>query len=196
MNSFASLLPWFLQYGYFALFILMLAGGLYLPVPSNIALIGAGALSHFSQNGLHFNIFLAPAIGLVGSIMGDIGAYYISRKFSSPKRRAKFEKNHKSLHKLELYLKKHPLMTVSVTRLIGFLSPSVNTLAGFTKLSARTFILGDILGNIAYVIIFMGAGYLVGNANGNIVELLGFGTGILVVLAGVYIGAIILMRKK
>jgi membrane-associated protein len=196
MNSFASLLPWFLHYGYLALFLLMFTGSLYLPVPSNIALIGAGALSHFSQNGLHFNIFIAALIGLAGSTLGDVISYYIARKFSSKKRREKFEKKHKSLHKIEKYLKKHPLMTISVTRLIGFLSPITNSLAGFSKLKAHTFILGDIIGNIIYVIIFMGAGYVVGSASGHLVDLLGFATGTLVILALIYIGGIVFMREK
>jgi membrane-associated protein len=195
MNSLVSVLPEFLRYGYFALFALMLVGGLYVPVPSNIALIGAGALSHFSQDGLHFNIFIAGLIGLAGSVIGDVASYYIARKLSSPKRRAAFEKKHKSLHKLEKYLKQHPLLTVSITRLIGFLSPAVNTLSGFTKLRANIFILGDVIGNIVYVIVFMGAGYLVGSANGHLITLLGVATATLVVLAILYIGGILLMRK-
>ena len=196
MNSFVSLLPWFLQYGYYALFALMFLGSLYFPVPSNIALLGAGALSHISIQGLHFNIFIAALVALIGSTLGDIGAYYISRRVSSPKRREKFEKGHKIYRKLESYLKRHPIMTVSSTRLIGFLSPATNTLSGFSKLPVRTFIKGDVLGNTIYVIVFMGAGYLVESASGNIVVLLGFATATLVVLALLYIGAIVFLREK
>jgi membrane-associated protein len=196
MNSFFSLLPWFLRYGYYALFALMFLGGLYFPVPSNIALLGAGALSHVTIDDLHFDIGVAALVGFIGSILGDCSTYYIARRFSSPTRREKFEKGNKSYRKIEAYLKRHPLMTVGATRLIGFLSPATNTLAGFSKLSFRTFLLGDTIGNAVYVVLFMGAGYVVGSVSGNLAALFAFITGILVILSLLYIGAIIFLRDR
>jgi membrane-associated protein len=196
VNSFTSLLPWFLRYGYYALFALMFLGGLYFPVPSNIALLGAGALSHISIDGLRFNIGIAVLIAFVGAVLGDCGTYYIARRFSSPKRREAFEKKNKSYRKIEAYLKRHPVMTVAVTRLIGFLSPATNTLAGFSKLSFKTFLLGDTVGNAIYVVLFMGVGYVVESTSGNLVALLGLVTATLVVIALLYIGAIIFLRGK
>lgn len=196
MSSFASLLPWFLEYGYFALFAVMLLGAFYLPVPSNIGLLAAGALSHFSASGVHFNIFLAALVGFAGSVLGDTGAYYFSRRFSSHERREKLKARHNTYRKLEGYLKRHPILTVSVTRLIGFLSPVTNTLAGFSKLHFHLFILGDILGNAVYVILFMAVGYGVGSANDNLVALISFASATLVALALIYIGAIVFLREK
>lgn len=196
MDSLVSVLPYFFQYGYVALFVLMFIGGFYLPVPSNIALVAAGALSHFSYDGFHFNIFLAALIGFAGSVLGDTCSYYIARRFGKHERRERFEKRHTSLRKIGGYLKRHPILTIGTTRLVGFLSPIVNSLSGFTKLPVRTFLLGDILGNAAYVILFMGAGYLIGVATNNVVDILAFGTGTLAVLACMYVGAIVFVQRK
>jgi membrane protein DedA with SNARE-associated domain len=195
MESLTDILPWFLHYGYVALFFIMAVGELYLPVPSNLALLAAGALSRLSEGGVHFNIFLAAGVAFIASIVGDMAAYYIARKFGSQKRQEKFETQHKSFRKISTYFKKHPIITICVTRLIGFLSPIVNSLAGFTKLSAKSFFCADVLGNAIYVILYMGIGYIIGGASGSIVTLLAEATGVLVVFSLVYIGAILLLKE-
>jgi membrane-associated protein len=196
LGSLAGLLPWFLKYGYFALFSLLFLGGIYLPLPSNLALLGAGILSHITDQGLHFNFFIAAGVAFTASILGDTGAYYLSRRFTSKKRRAKFEKGHPTYVKLESYLRRHPVWTVGVSRMIGFLSPAVNSLAGFSKLPVRIFLTGDIIGNAFTVLIYMLVGYEAQSVSGNLVELLGFATSGLLVLAVIYIAAIVFLRRK
>ena len=196
LNTLAGLLPWFLKYGYFALFGFLFLGGVYLPLPSNVALLAAGVLSHISVEGLHFNFFIAAGVAFAASMLGDMGAYFLARRFTSSKRRKKFEKGHPTYVKLEGYLKRHPIWTVSVSRMIGFLSPAVNTLAGFSKLHARTFLIGDVIGNVFTVLIYMIVGYVAQSVSGNLVELLGFATSGLLVLAVIYIGAIVFLRKR
>jgi membrane protein DedA with SNARE-associated domain len=196
MNSFAGVLPWFLHYGYFALFGFLLLGGLYLPLPSNVALLGAGVLSHITKDGLHFNFFIAALVAFIASMLGDVGAYYLARRFTSKKKREKLEKKHGIYSKVEHYLKKHPIMTVAVTRLIGFLSPAVNSLAGFSKLHVRTFILGDALGNVVCVLLYMWVGFVAESVSGNLVNLISYGIGILVLIALIYGAVIYFLRKK
>lgn len=196
MNSFAGVLPWFLHYGYFALFGFLFLGGLYLPLPSNVALLGAGVLSHIPQDGLHFNFFIAALIAFVASMLGDVGAYYLARRFTTRKKRERLENKHGIYSKVEHYLKKHPIMTVAVTRLIGFLSPAVNSLAGFSKLHIRTFILGDALGNVVCVFLYMIVGYEAESVSGNIVHLLSLGVGVLGVLLVSYVAIFYFLKKK
>ncbi|MDB5265402.1 MAG: hypothetical protein JWM39_115 [Parcubacteria group bacterium] len=196
MNSFGGLLPWFLHYGYFALAGFLLLGGLYLPLPSNVAILAAGVLSHISQDGVHFNFFVAAGVAFSASVLGDVGAYYIARRLVSRRKQKSLEKKHKSYLKLEIYLKKHPILTISVTRLIGFLSPGVNTLAGSVRLPVRTFIAGDILGNVICVLLYMSVGYVAESVSGNLVNLLGIGIGILVIVVGIYAAAMFFLREK
>ncbi len=197
MESFLDVLPSLFEYGYVALTAIMFLGGFYLPVPSNTVLVAAGALSHISYDGLHFNIFLAAAIALIASILGDIGSYYVARRIGHHKqRRERFEAKYKTFVRVGNYLKRHPIRTVSITRLIGFLSPVVNTLSGFTKLPIRIFIIGDIIGNVIYVALFMGAGYLIGSQANNLGELITYTTALLAGVAVIYIGAIIFMQRR
>jgi membrane protein DedA with SNARE-associated domain len=196
MDSLAGLLPWFLQYGYFALFFLLLFGDLYLPLPSNLALLGAGVLSHISVGGLHFNFFIAAIIGFVACVLGDTIAYFLSRSFTSPKRRARAEVRHSSYRKVAHHLRAHPIITVSATRLIGFLSPLTSSLSGFSKLPYRIFIVGDVIGNAACVLIYMWVGYTAESVSGNLVELLSFASGILLIFGVIYAGSIIFLREK
>jgi membrane protein DedA with SNARE-associated domain len=195
MDSLAGLLPWFLEYGYFALFVLLFSGGIYLPLPSNVALIAAGVLSHISVDGLHFNFVIAASIAFLASVLGDIGAYYLSRTFTSKKRRAKLEKRHASYRKIEKHLRAHPVITVASTRLIGFLSPAINSLAGFSKLSFVQFVIGDVVGNAVCVILYMGVGYYAESISGNLVTLVSIGSGVLVVFAIVYVGILLFLRE-
>ncbi len=196
MDSFSWLLVWFLQYGYFALFFLLLFGDLYLPLPSNLALLGAGVLSHISINGLHFNFFIAAGVGFIACVFGDTGAYYLSRYFTSPKRRARAEVRHASYRKVAHHLREHPIITVSATRFIGFLSPVTSSLSGFSKLPYRIFIVGDCIGNAACVLIYMWVGYTAESVSGNLVELVSFASGIFLLFGVIYAGSIILLREK
>lgn len=194
MQAIQPLLPYFFQYGYLALFVILFLSAAYLPLPANIAVIAAGALSHFSSNGVHFNLFLAAAVAVTGNILGDVSGYYLARRFSSPKRRERFQRRHKSFRKIENYLKEHPFMTIGVSRLIGFASPIVNTLAGFTKLPIRIFLVGDIVGNALYTTLYIGIGYVIGSQINNSNVLIGSVTGIVVLIGAIYAAAIYLLR--
>ncbi len=196
MSTLQELLPWFLQYGYVAIFGFMFLSELYIPIPSNITLLAAGILSHISEGGVHLNFFIAAAVAFLASVAGDSLAYVVSRAFTSKKRREKLEAKHASYRKVEKYLKKHPRATIAVTRFIGFLSPAVNTLSGFSKLAFSRFITGDIIGNAVCVLLYMGVGYVAESLTGNLVSLLSLGVGILVALTVLYIGTIIFLRRE
>jgi membrane protein DedA with SNARE-associated domain len=85
---------------------------------------------------------------------------------------------------------------VSATRLIGFLSPLTSSLSGFSKLPYRIFIVGDVIGNAACVLIYMWVGYTAESVSGNLVELLSFASGILLIFGIIYAGSIIFLREK
>jgi membrane-associated protein len=185
MAELTPILPLFLMYGYVALFVLVYLGWVYIPVPSNLALIGAGILSHITQNGLHFNIFIAAAVALIAGVLGDISGYFVARQFGNETRQKKFEEKHTS----------HTLLTVGVSRLIGFASPLINSLAGFSKTSVRVFLLGDILGNIAYVAVYMGLGFFIGDASSNTFSFIGVIIGGFIVFLSFYAGIYILFIR-
>ena len=68
------------SYGYLAIFILMLAESACIPVPSELTMLFAGALSAGAVAGAHLNLVLAITAGVAGNVAGSylawgIGAY-------------------------------------------------------------------------------------------------------------------------
>jgi membrane protein DedA with SNARE-associated domain len=68
------------SYGYLAVFILMLAESACIPVPSELTMPFAGALSAGAVAGTHMNLVLAIAAGVAGNVAGSylawgVGAY-------------------------------------------------------------------------------------------------------------------------
>src|SRR5215468_5127934 len=61
------------------LFVLLVAGGLGVPIPEDVTLIGAGALAH--QQVLHLNEVIA--VGLAGVAVGDWLVYLIGRRYGN-----------------------------------------------------------------------------------------------------------------
>ena len=65
------------SYGYLAVFILMLAESACIPVPSELTMLFAGALSAGAVAGVHLNLGLAIAAGVAGNVAGSYLAWGI-----------------------------------------------------------------------------------------------------------------------
>ena len=68
------------SYGYLAVFVLMLAESACIPVPSELTMLFAGALSAGAVAGAHLNLVLVIATGVAGNVAGSylawgVGAY-------------------------------------------------------------------------------------------------------------------------
>jgi membrane protein DedA with SNARE-associated domain len=65
------------NYGYLAIFVLMLAESACIPVPSELTMLFAGALSAGAVAGAHLNLVLAIAAGVAGNVAGSYLAWGI-----------------------------------------------------------------------------------------------------------------------
>ena len=65
------------SYGYLAVFILMLAESACIPVPSELTMLFAGALSAGAVAGAHLNLVLVIAAGVAGNVAGSYLAWGI-----------------------------------------------------------------------------------------------------------------------
>ena len=65
------------NYGYLAIFILMLAESACIPVPSELTMLFAGALSAGAVAGAHLNLVLAITAGVAGNVAGSYLAWGI-----------------------------------------------------------------------------------------------------------------------
>ena len=122
-----------------------------------VAEIGAGALS----NNL-LDIFFVILTVAVGSILGDIFAYEIARKFSPylSKKLSKFKFFREGEPEARQILKKYEFLSVFLTRFIFTgLDSVVNYIGGFEKINRKKFILAVIPGEILYASIYTILGF-------------------------------------
>ncbi len=72
-----TLVDFFLQYGYAAVFSVLIFCGLGVPIPEDISLIAGGIISGMG----YANPFIMTGIGMAGVLLGDTTMFYIGRIF-------------------------------------------------------------------------------------------------------------------
>ncbi|HET9553170.1 MAG TPA: DedA family protein, partial [Anaeromyxobacteraceae bacterium] len=153
------LLAFLTHFGYAALVLLLVAGGLGVPVPEELIQLTAGYLA---RRGL---FSLAPAVGLtwLGLVTGDYLLFRLGRALGprvldtprvarvlTPARRAF----------LERHFARHALLTIVVARHASGLRVPVFAMAGASGVRSRTFLVADGLSALASVPLVVGAGWL------------------------------------
>ena len=152
------LLTQIINYGapLFGLILFLAAVGL--PLPASILLIAAGA---FSQQGFLDWVSLA-LFGFLGAVLGDaisfgMGFYaknWVSKRFEG----SPTWKNARDAFEA------HAAMAVYLTRfLITALATPTNLIAGGSGIPFRRFIIYDSLGELTWIILYGGLGYLFGS---------------------------------
>jgi membrane protein DedA with SNARE-associated domain len=68
-----------MNYGYLAIFVLMLAESACIPVPSELTMLFGGALAGGAVPGAHLNLVLVVAAGVAGNVAGSYLAWGIGR---------------------------------------------------------------------------------------------------------------------
>ena len=130
-----------------------------LPVPSSILMLGAGA---FAASG---DLALAPVAGaaLGGAVLGDQAGYGLGRVGYAravgwvPRRRARAS----AVVRARVSVRRNGRLTVFLSRwLFSALGPSVNLLASAGGIGWLTFTLAAIAGEVIWVALYVGLGYL------------------------------------
>jgi membrane protein DedA with SNARE-associated domain len=148
------------HFGYLALFLLLVAGGVGVPVPEELIQLTAGFLA---RRGV-FSFWPAVAVTWTGLVLGDFLLFRLGRSHGpglldsprvarvlTPARRAFIER----------HFDRHAVLTIMAARhASGFRLP-VYALAGASgKVRSRTFLLADGLSALASVPLVLGAGWL------------------------------------
>lgn len=155
---FDFLLTLIINYGAPAFGVLLFLGALGVPVGASALLIAAGAFSQQGILGLPQTAFL----GLIGAILGDIvsfgigyhARFWVARRFG---RSAAWRSAKQSLEAragLAIYLTRF---------LITALAVPTNLIAGGGGIPFRRFIVYDSVGELTWIILYGGLGYLFGS---------------------------------
>jgi membrane protein DedA with SNARE-associated domain len=152
------------SYGYWAVFVLVGAESLGIPLPGETALITAGIYAGHTHRLSPWLIFAVAAAGAiigdnVGYWIGDKGGYRLARRYG-PKVRLDERKL-----KIARYLfDTHGGKVVFFGRFVSILRTYAAFLAGTSKMRWRRFVMANASGGIVWAGIYTLAAYLAGNA--------------------------------
>lgn len=162
----------FLVYQYWLLFGVMYIASIGFPIPATALMIAGWAF--FAQG--YFNLSLLFFSGTIGCILGDISGYGLSYIYGKGIfRRLGLSKilNSSQFTSFKPIFIRRNIFSVFITRfLITGLGPSVNILAGITKMKSLTFIVIDIVGESIYIILNITIGYTFSSQWQSILEIL------------------------
>ena len=188
------------SYGYLAVFILMLAEAACIPVPSELTMPFAGALSAGAAAGMHMNLMLAIAAGVAGNVAGSylawgVGAYGGRAAWYRWGRYILLRDD--DIDRAERWFGRHGGKAVFFGRLLPAVRTFISLPAGLARMPPARFGLYTVLGCIPWTAALTGAGYLVGKNWANVASALHGPSlvlgGLLVLLV---IAAIVMLRRR
>jgi len=151
-------LSYLLLYKYVALFLIVFAIAIIVPLPANIFLLAAGAFSSLGYLSLPLTLLVA----VVANVAGDVVDFLLARYFGV--KILKFFKiqENKTWIRIENQLRDHARATIFTSRFVGPLDLIVSLSSGIAKVPVGTFILYDFLGNFLSNVLVIGVGYFAG----------------------------------
>ena len=172
------------QYGYVAIFMIILLESAGLPLPGETILI-AGAVLAGSGKGLE--IYAVVATAAVAAILGDNIGYWIGRRWGLSLLMRYGHHVHLDERKLKLgqYLfMRHGGKIVFIGRFVALLRVFAALLAGANHYDLRKFLFWNALGGVVWACAIGGAGYMFGRQVENILGPIGISALVVVALVG------------
>ena len=151
------------SYGYWALFILVGAESLGVPVPGETALILAGVYAgttHHLNPWLIFAIAAAAAVigDNIGYWIGDKGGYRLARRYGH-----KVRLDERKLKTARYLFDRHGVPVVFFGRFVSVLRTYAAFLAGTSRMRWRKFLPANAGGGIAWAAVYSAVSYLAGS---------------------------------
>jgi membrane protein DedA with SNARE-associated domain len=154
-----TLVGFFGEYGYIAVFACLILCGLGVPVPEDITLVSGGVISGLALANPH----IMCAIGLAGVLAGDSTMFLAGRIFGYRVQRLKFFRKVVSpqrFSQIQKKFKKHGLGLLFVARFLPGLRSPIYLVAGMShRISYITFIVMDGLAALISVPVWIYMGY-------------------------------------
>jgi membrane protein DedA with SNARE-associated domain len=153
------------QYGYLAVFVLMLAESACIPVPSEVIMMFGGALAAGAVAGAHPSLVGVFAAGVLGNIAGSyvswaVGKYAGQAAIRRWGRRVGIREH--EIDKAIAWFERHGPVAVLVGRVIPVIRTFISLPAGFAEMPAGTFGLYTTLGAIPWTAALAILGYALG----------------------------------
>jgi membrane protein DedA with SNARE-associated domain len=153
------------QYGYLAVFVLMLAESACIPVPSEVTMMFGGALAGGAVAGAHPALSGIVAAGVLGNVAGSYAAWAVGRYAGQAAIRRWGRRVGVREHEIDratAWFERHGPVAVLVGRVIPVIRTFISLPAGFADMSAGTFGVYTTLGVIPWTAALGIAGYALG----------------------------------
>ncbi|HET9079726.1 MAG TPA: DedA family protein [Trebonia sp.] len=153
------------QYGYLAVFVLMLAESACIPVPSEVVMMFGGALAAGAVPGARPALVGVFAAGVLGNIAGSYTAWAVGKYAGQAAirrwgRRVGIREH--EIDKATAWFERHGPVAVLVGRVIPVIRTFISLPAGFADMSPGVFGLYTTLGAIPWTAVLAILGYAVG----------------------------------
>ena len=154
-----------MNYGYLAIFVLILAESACIPVPSELTMLFGGALAGGAVPGAHLNLVLVVAAGVAGNVAGSYLAWGIGRYAG----RAAWRRwgrhlllRNDDIDRAERWFGRHGPKAVFFGRLLPVIRTFISLPAGFAEMPPARFGIYTVAGCVPWTLGLAWAGYAVG----------------------------------
>jgi membrane protein DedA with SNARE-associated domain len=211
MGTMSSSLTNFLyHYSYFAIFLLSFISSMGIPVGSELAIIGGGALAsgevhmlmsdgHQSPEFFHLSLVLVILLAILGEVLGSTAGYLIGDKGG----RVAVDKwgkylllAHKDLDRAEAWFDRHGEPLVLFGRFIPLLRSFVSFAAGLAEMAFAKFLLFTVIGCAVWCTALSLLGYSLGGTYDHVQKSFSDATYVIAVLAIVAVALLIWHRVR
>jgi membrane protein DedA with SNARE-associated domain len=161
-----DLTPFIAQWGYAAIFVIVILGNAGLPVPEETVLTVSGYLIWHGQ------LKPLPALltAIASAVLGDNMAYWIGRRYGRLALTRFLKIGPERIERMQQLVLRYGMLAVFVARFVAGLRFMAGPLAGSTGLSPLRFFIANLLGAMIYVPFAVGVGYAVGYGLGDRIE--------------------------
>jgi membrane protein DedA with SNARE-associated domain len=152
------------SFGYWALFVLVAAESVGVPLPGETALIVAGTYAGTTHN---LSPWLVFAVAATAAIVGDNIGYWVGDKGGYPLARRygpKVRLDERKLKTARYLFDRHGVPVVFFGRFVSVLRAFVAFLAGTSRMPWRKFLPANASGGIVWAAIYTAASYFAGSA--------------------------------
>jgi uncharacterized membrane protein YdjX (TVP38/TMEM64 family) len=125
----------------------LLAIDLFLPIPSSLVMVLAGAA---------FGVVGGSLLSLVGSIGGEWLGFELVRRYGA--RASRRFVGDDELARMRVIMAHHGAVAVAVTRALPVIMETMSVVAGLSNMSRRTFLTASLIGTLPVVVVYAYAG--------------------------------------
>lgn len=161
-----DLMPLMAQWGYVAIFLVVILGNVGLPVPEETVLTVSGYLVWQGRLEPVPVILTAAA----GAVIGDNIAYWLGRRYGRLVLARIARVGPERAERMQGLVTRYGMLAVFAARFVAGLRFMAGPLAGSTGLSPLRFFVANLAGAAIYVPVAVGAGYAIGYGLGGRIE--------------------------